>query len=327
MASIAIIGAGLSGLIAAKALKPDHSVTVFDKSRGSGGRMATRYADGYEFDHGAQFFTARTDAFAAECRQWCDNGVIAVWEAEFRDFRGAEVVAARRWDADYPHYVGTPRMNSIGKWLARDLDVHLETPIAALRPGPAQWSLIDADGATIGEFDWVVLALPAPQAARLLPEEPAFVSRCEDSDMRACFAMMLGFPDSLPLDWQAAHVQAADISWMSVNSSKPGRPAGTSMVVHSTNAWANANLEAPLDEVRTHLLKELRHVSGMDPSAADFVAVHRWRYANVPLQNGDPCYMDSERRFGACGDWFIRGRIEAAYTSAAALVEQLRDAL
>ncbi len=327
MASIAIIGAGLSGLVTANALAPDHSVVVFDKSRGSGGRMATRYADPYEFDHGAQFFTARTDAFAAVCRQWSDDGVIAVWDAEFRDFRGPEIVAERRWDSDFPHYVGTPRMNTIGKWLARSLDVRLNTEIAALRRQGTRWTLLNGNGESVGEFDWLVLALPAPQAAALVPEEQAFVDRCADTEMRACYAMMLGFAGDLPIKWQAAHVQAADISWMSVNSSKPGRSDKPCMVVHSTNAWANANLETSIEDVRRHLLAELHRVSGMDPTAADYVSVHRWRYANVPLQTGDPCYVDAERGLGACGDWFIRGRIEAAFTSAQAHVERLSVSL
>ena len=99
------------------------------------------------------------------------------------------------------------------------------------------------------------------------------------------------------------------------------------MVVHSTNAWANANIEMPRDEVRQYLMDEFRRVSGVDPSTADFVAVHRWLYANVPQQSGDACYVDNERRLGACGDWFIRGRIEAAFTSATALADRLRESL
>ena len=289
--------------------------------------MATRYADACQFDHGAQFFTARSDAFAAECHRWLEAGVAAVWEAEFRDFRGAEIVAERRWDADYPHYVGAPRMNSIGKWLARDLDVRLESRIAALRRTGQFWSLIDDEDNSLGRYDWVVLAMPAPQAAALLPEDRAFVECCAATEMRACYAMMLGFRDDLPLNWQAAHVQDADISWMSVNSSKPGRPRKPCMVVHSTNAWANANLDAPLSDVQQHLLAEFYRVSGVDPAAADFVALHRWRYANVPQQTGARCYLDAERRVGACGDWFIRGRIEAAFTSATALIARLGECL
>ena len=67
---IAVVGAGLSGLVVAEKLQSVGTVEVFDKSRGAGGRMSTRYAGDYEFDHGAQYFTARSDAFRARsCHQ------------------------------------------------------------------------------------------------------------------------------------------------------------------------------------------------------------------------------------------------------------------
>ena len=62
MRRVAVIGAGLSGL-AARELSESSEVTVFEKSRGYGGRMATRYGGDFEFDHGAQFFTARSAEF------------------------------------------------------------------------------------------------------------------------------------------------------------------------------------------------------------------------------------------------------------------------
>ncbi|MFZ9092741.1 MAG: NAD(P)-binding protein [Planctomycetaceae bacterium] len=44
MKSVAIIGAGLSGLTLANRLQNRAEVTVFEKSGGFGGRMATRHA-------------------------------------------------------------------------------------------------------------------------------------------------------------------------------------------------------------------------------------------------------------------------------------------
>lgn len=67
---IAIIGAGVSGLIVA------NEVTIFDKSRGIGGRMATRRVDNYHFDHGAQFFTAKSEEFKELCQKAKNDGII-----------------------------------------------------------------------------------------------------------------------------------------------------------------------------------------------------------------------------------------------------------
>ena len=80
MSKIAIIGAGLSGLTAAHQLKHVAQVKLFDKSRGVGGRMSTRYAGDYEFDHGAQYFTARDPRFQDAVEAAIEQGVVAPWD-------------------------------------------------------------------------------------------------------------------------------------------------------------------------------------------------------------------------------------------------------
>ena len=51
--NIAIIGAELSGLSLASFLKDHAAISIFEKARGVGGRMSTRYTDDFQFDHGA----------------------------------------------------------------------------------------------------------------------------------------------------------------------------------------------------------------------------------------------------------------------------------
>jgi renalase len=80
MTNISIIGAGLSGLMAAHALtRAGARVTVLDKGRSVGGRLATRRIGGGHADHGAQFFTVRTSAFAAHVQEWVSDGVAYEW--------------------------------------------------------------------------------------------------------------------------------------------------------------------------------------------------------------------------------------------------------
>ena len=82
---IAIIGAGLSGLVLARRLASRADVRVFEKSRGPGGRAATRRVGDYSFDHGTQFFTARTRPFRAFLEPLRAAGVVADWPARFAE--------------------------------------------------------------------------------------------------------------------------------------------------------------------------------------------------------------------------------------------------
>jgi predicted NAD/FAD-dependent oxidoreductase len=322
MASIAIIGAGIAGLTLARELSGAHRITVFEKSRGFGGRVATRRSDRFQFDHGAQFITAQTDAFRAFTDQLRDAGVIANWPASFVELRRDEVTARRQWGNDCPHYVGVPGMSAIGKHLAADLHVELETHVHTLARDGKGWRLCGEAQEPLGTFDWVVCTAPAAQTANLLAPA-SLASQAGRAHMQACCALLLGFDEPPGFDWQAALVRDADISWVSVNSSKPGRPAAPALVVHSTNAWANEHLDAEAGAVQRHLAAELLEVTGIDAMAATFADLHRWRYANVDRRDGEPFALDANQRLAACGDWFVRGRVEGAFTSAMALADRL----
>lgn len=325
MTRIAIIGAGLSGLVVAQRLSAHANVTVYEKSRGVGGRMATRYAGRYEFDHGAQFFTAGTPAFREYLRPLAEQGVIADWPATFAELDRDRTRDIRRWGADYPHYVGTPRMNEVGKWLSQGLAINTGTHIVSTVHANGKWTLVDSADRHIEGFDWLILACPPAQTAKLAAEDERLVTLCRQREMQACFALMLGYDEPLELPWQAALVHDAPISWISVNSSKPGRDHPCTLVVHATNAWASDHIEDDLEQVRDRMLDEAAIVCGRNLSNFDHCDVHRWRYANIAKHAGRDHYINDRMRIAACGDWFVRGRVEAAFTSADALARRLRE--
>ena len=324
---IAVIGAGLSGLVAARSLQQDHDVSVFEKSRGVGGRMATRYQGGFEFDHGAQFFTARSAEFQDFLQPLLQRGVFASWRARFAELDRGAITATRAWGADYPHFVGVPGMNAVGKFLGEGLSVCRNTRVTQLESYKKGWQLRDDGGSDLGRFDWVILALPAAQTRALAPADSNLRDVCDSAPMKSCFAVMLGFEEPLQLPWDAALVRGADISWVSVNSSKPGRPDAFTLVVHSTNAYADAHIDNDIEAVKSHLLAEIAEIVGEKNGSAVFQQLQRWRYANADRRDGPGFFIDEDLRLAACGDWFIRGRVEAAFSSAFSLTQLLRARL
>ena len=322
MSTIAVIGAGVSGLAVARMLTRSHDVVVFEKSRGVGGRMATRRAGPYQFDHGAQFFTARSQAFRTRLEPLIEAGVVTEWPARFAELRRGRVTGTRKWGAEHPHYVGAPAMNAVGKALSSGLDVRLDTAVTSLARKGARWQLTGDGQCVLGDFDWVIVTAPAAQAAELLAGT-SIATAATKVRMHACYALLLGFDEAVELPWQAALVRDADISWISVNNSKPGRAPAPALVVHSTNSWADAHADDDIQAVRRHLVDEFRTVTGVDAAAAAFVDVHRWRYANVDRQDGDLYALDPGQQLAACGDWFVRGRVESAFASADALARRM----
>ena len=172
MKNIAVIGAGMAGITAARTLvQAGHRVSVFEKSKDAGGRMATRDTPYGGFDHGAQYFTVRDERFMqalnevpgtqALCKPWSASSV------QVRDPLGRVIEVPK--PARELHFVGAPAMNTLVRHWASPLadagQLFCNTSVKALRPQGKQWQLVSADGKVLGTFDTVVLAIPNVQAA------------------------------------------------------------------------------------------------------------------------------------------------------------------
>ncbi|WP_299827779.1 NAD(P)/FAD-dependent oxidoreductase [uncultured Roseobacter sp.] len=321
--SVAIIGAGLSGLRLAQRLTPFMQVTVFEKSRGLGGRMSTRRTDGFAFDHGAQYFTARSADFEAFLRPYLENGTVQMWAPRLAQLSSAE--APPRWTA--PRYVATPGMTGLAKAMAAELTVHRAVQVDRLVRSGHQWQMLDAEENDLGRFDWVISTAPSLQTARLMP--PAFAGHpsLEAAVMQGCYSLMLGFDTPQMLNWDAAWVGQDPLAWIAVNTSKPGRPAQHCIVAQTSNRWADTNLERDQDTVRAELISAVEAVTGLAASTAAYISLHRWRYASVATPSATPFLIDPDNRLAAAGDWCGAGKVEAAFDSASALAEALEITL
>ena len=328
MQSIAVVGTGLAALTLARHLNSQAQVELLEKSQGVSGRISTRRHEDYSFDHGAQFFRAQTQPFQEFIKPMLEAGVVAPWQARFVEINNQTVGTVRIWDVGFPHYVGVPSMSAIGKYLSQGLNIRLHTRVGSARRHQGKWLLASEQQASLGEYDWLVCTAPARQSLDLLASSlPLSLSLPNNSPMQACFSLMLGFAQPLELDFDAALVRGQDISWISVNSSKPGRDPRFCLLVHSTNNWADKHIDDDREQVVSYLCDQTSRALGQDISHAQHKAIHGWRYANIAKQDGPTHYLDVERNLGLCGDWFIQGRIESAYTSGAALARAISKAI
>jgi len=321
MKNIAIIGAGIAGLTLANKLKGKYDVTVFEKSRGVGGRMATRYADDYQFDHGAQYFTAKSPEFIEFVEKLKNEGVIDIWNARFVELDGNKITKEHVWDENAPHLLAIPKMNQIGKYLAQGIKTNVNCHIDSLVRYNNEWKIFNNEGVCVGTYDYIVSAIPPEQADELIFDNVKFKHDLPQYQMSACFSLMLGFKTPKDLPFEAALVNNQDISWISVNSSKPDRPKGYSILVHSTNQWADSNIESDIEWVRSHMIKQLEHVTQVKMTDHDYINIHRWKYANIGQQDGPKFLEDKKNSIAAIGDWLIKGKVESAFTSAISLYE------
>lgn len=321
--SVGIIGAGVAGLTCARHLA-NHGVpvTVVDKGRRPGGRLATRHADGWQFDHGAQFFTAREPAFRAVVDDWRARGVVAPWNGRFVTLgRGVPTRAADPAE----RLVGVPRMQALAADLARDLRVKNEVRIARLGFTEAAWHVYDETGADAGGFDHVVLALPAPQAA-VLVEGTTLALDARAILMAPCWTVLLGYPSRLDLQFDGAFISDTSLAWAARDASKPGRPDTEAWVLQASPEWSMAHLEEAPDVIRDALVGDFVALTRLDAARAwTFATAHRWRFALATLQRREPFLFDRDLRIGLCGDWCGGARVEGAFLSGRAMAMRLLE--
>jgi predicted NAD/FAD-dependent oxidoreductase len=306
----AVIGAGLAGISAARVLaKAGIAVTIYDKGRQPGGRLATRKSQNFTFNHGCQFFTPRDAGFAA---------AMAAFSAPWPE-------------AGDGRYAGMPDMAGLASELVPD-EVKLvqETHVSFLARHREGWRLslrvaatvapgfLERGGTISQPFDAVVLAIPAPQAKGLLEAAGhQLAAALGGVKIAPCWALLLGFDADV-----AGPAVVADgdiISWIARENSRPGRAAmPVAYTAHASPAWSVAHLEDTPESVAAALLQEFPALTGIHAAAA-YVKAHRWRYARAEKSLGAPFLWDSTQRLGLCGDWCLAGRLEAAWLSGHAL--------
>jgi len=324
MKKIAIIGSGLSGLSVANLLKNHAQIILFEKSRGVSGRMSTRQAHSYFFDHGAQYFTVRTEVFRDFIRPLKNQGIVKQWNPRYLKFNDNQIIDCQDWGKGGPHYVGAPGMNAIAKYLATDLTVYLNTKIISLKH-QNKWQLIDDQGQEYLNFDWVISTVPSVQAAQLIPKYFKYHSTIKKIEMEPCFSLMLGFKETLNLEFEAAHVENADLSWIAINSNKPERGKPFTLVVHSSPKYAKTNINNNQEKITQHLISETSRIIGQNLNSANHKAIHRWLYANTKKRENNTIFLDYEHQLAACGDWCFGNRIEEAFISGYNLANQIKE--
>lgn len=318
MQRVAIIGAGITGLTLARTLGTYASVEVFEKARGVGGRMSTRYADPFYFDHGAQFFTARSKEFQVFLEPLIASNIVQEWKPKLVGLRPGEDPYDRFWFE--PHYVPVPHMNSVCKYLAQGVKVHLGAEVAPLVRSCDSWLVSTIQGEMLGMFDHVISTAPPLQTQRLLGEYLPKETSLSNINLGACYTLMLGLSESWSHRWQAATVDASSIGWIGLNSSKPGRELhAPSLVIQATEEWSQTYIDADIPAAEAMLRAALELLIDDIPPIAHS-ALHRWRYA-LPPTSGEAIgpYHHPDLRLGAIGDWTGAGDIEGAWQQTMAL--------
>jgi len=321
--SCIIIGAGIAGLLAGNILKR-HGVAVvlLDKSRGVGGRMATRRIDGARFDHGAQYFTVRDRIFSGWVEVWENAGLLKEWFRRFPEESS---------ETGHSRFCGRNGMTDVPKFLAEELDVRKQRKVVKLRYKQSHWYVKTADGE---HFDsrFLLLTAPVPQSLELIKKSNIVLRRSklealESITYEKCIAMMalLAGPGGLRNnDIGCMKLRSGPLSWIADNRVKGISPEVPAITAHSTHQFAEDCWDMDKEEILQRMVEAVTpHIQ----SPVKKAEMHQWKYS-LARSNFDQHFFFSRRHsLMLAGDAFGGGRVEGAalsgIESAAHLIEFL----
>ena len=330
---VVVVGAGLSGLVAARELvAAGADVTVVDKGRSVGGRLATRRIEGARLDHGAQFFTVRTPAFQRRVDDWIDRGLVHVWTNGFTG------------DDGHPRYVATSGMNSLAKDLADGLHVETATMVFGLRPsdGDHRWDVVIDDG-TVRQADAVIFTAPLPQTFSLLADIGVWDSGNPEVDdmidqvvapygieferglFRIPYDRTIGLlvrvdgPTSVPAPGGVQEPEGI-FSFIGDNQAK-GVSDEPAITFHAGAEWSEEHWEDDTESLQEALLAAAEPWLG--GATVLEAQVKKWRFAMPRDVWPDPCWTTADGTVIVAGDAFAGPRVEGAHNSGLAAAHSI----
>ncbi|MGB3512618.1 MAG: FAD-dependent oxidoreductase [Microcoleaceae cyanobacterium] len=356
---ITVIGAGMAGLVCAQQLQQaGYSVLVLEKSRGVGGRIATRRVSGTRADHGVRYLEP-TGKFLPQLINFLEskkNGpaseeILQLWTDKIYELtqpKGQLFPIAKRC------YIAPHGMNSVGKFLAEGLDIWFSRRVQTMEPtAEKNWCLtleITNDvsppsplrkGGDLGEIvksKAVVLAIPAPQALMILEKPVAeipseFIQRWGFVEYDPCITVMAGYSqglqESLP-QWQAIAFPNDDyLAWVGIDSSKRPHPTQPVFVIQSSAKFATTHLDTTdLQPVGRQLLEHTAQQLMPWLNAPEWLQVHRWRYAFCRQPLAVSCLTtELPLPLVGAGDWCGGNNIEGAFASGLAAANWVNSQL
>ena len=323
MSSCLVVGAGISGLLAARELvTAGWRVVVLEKGSGAGGRMATRRLESGTFDHGAQFFTVRSERFGGLVRGWLESGHVVEWSRGFADPEN------RPQEDGHPRYSGAGGMSTVPGHLARGLDVRTGERVVTTRLRNDYWEVGTESGSQL-TAEALLLTAPVPQSLALFSEEPALPEearrRLEVVSYSPCLALMalLEGPTGVP-EPGGVQVKGEPLDWIGDNRRK-GISRAPGVTIHAGPEWSRAHFDADETRVAASLLAFAGEQLRTDLATRVLAtSLARWRYSWVTRPFPElGLVARREPPLVFAGDAFGPSKVEGAALSGLAAADHL----
>jgi len=310
--SCLVVGAGIAGLMAARELQRQGvSVTVLDKGRGVGGRMATRRFAGGVFDHGTQYFAPSSPWFQARITEWVHDGIAREWFRVRAYELDPRFISAAR-------FCGCPTMTAVPKQIADGIEVHTSERVTRIERADSSWRIGTEAGSSYHARS-CILTPPVPQTLALIEDsdcklaavDRAVLRELEYEPCHAVLAVCDGVP-TLPENG-VLEFERGNLRRIMDNTRKGVSPDVQAVTIHAMGDFSAAHIDDDPEDVARMMIEEAQPI--IEVPVRDF-QVHRWRYSQIVEPHGQPCLLlQEDPPLAVAGDAFGANGVEGAARS------------
>lgn len=312
---VIIIGGGISGLMCAKKINNRIKTSILDKGRNFGGRLATREFKGAIFDHGAQYFTAKSSQFQNYVSQWQKDKIISSW---FSSQSNSSI-------ENHPRWISNNGMNQLAKHIANNLNVIRSTEISNISYNENFWKLESLTGSTFSA-DNIVITIPAPQIIKLFLNSDLRILNSEEINNYFSVKYEKGLAILAILNGESGiespgflKPENKNISWIADNYIKGISPI-TGLTIHTSPEYSERVFDKTPDEQINELINPLENI--VKSKIIDF-QIHKWRFTTPIIQNIINNNFFERYNLFFAGDSFSGPRIESAALSGLLIAEKI----
>ncbi len=312
---VIIIGGGISGLMCAKHIGSKINIAILDKGRNFGGRMATRHFEGAVFDHGAQFFTAKSLEFQNYVNYWYQEKIIDIWFSE----------ESNKKSKNHPRWFAKNGMNELARYIAKNINIYRSTEVSNVEFNDKYWNLKTLDGSEFSS-DNIILTIPSPQIIKLLKNSN--LSSINNLDIKQNLSVdyekgiaILAVLDDESGIKKPGYLKEVDenIAWIADNYLKGISPI-PSLTIHSSANYAKKYFDHTSKD-QAHLILNL--MKKIIKSNIVNYQVHKWGYTTPIIKKVNDTTLFEKYNLYFAGDSFSGPRIESAALSGLSIAEKI----
>ena len=322
MSSFCIIGSGISGATIANLLSKKHSVDLFDKARGPGGRSSFKRLDKAKgFDHGTQYISPKSPAFKKFIKELIKKKVLKNWGGKHLFLH-----KVKKEKKNHTKVIGSKGNNDISKYLLRNINCYFQNELKKIDYKKDKWILTFADGKK-RIYEKIILTCPFPQLSKLAKKfiQSSFIKKKIKMDANITVMIIIKKTNK---DISSYFFNDKILGWAAKENSKNRFKSNQDLwTLQSTYDWANKKINKNRENIKLNskiLIDQFFKLTGIKKTKILFSLNHGWKFSSNSKVLNIKSYWNSSLGLGVCADWFVGPRLESGWISANNLYKKIK---